>query len=67
LVASTVIILFSEMLKFTEISFLQINKKNVEENIKSSKNILFVKMKITKLINCLFNRHVLKLPMYYGI
>ncbi len=55
------------MLKFTEISFLQINKKNVEENIKSSKNILFVKMKITKSINCLFNRHVLKLPMYYGI
>lgn len=57
------------MLKFSEITFLQINKgkKMWRKKKNLQNNVLFFKMKITKLINCLFNRHVLKLPIYYGI
>jgi hypothetical protein len=64
LVALIVIILFSELLKFSKKNSSN-SKKLVKENIESSR-IFLCQNKMFK-INKLFNKHVLKLPRYYSI
>jgi uncharacterized membrane protein len=57
----TLIILFSEMLKFSQIIHKKISKENKEYD-EIFKNISFVKMESSQLINELFNKNVLKWP-----
>jgi hypothetical protein len=54
LIASTLIILFFEILKFSHTFFVKENLMNFQEFV--------FETKISKLINYLFNRHVSKLP-----
>ncbi len=66
LASSTLIILFSEMLKLSKnISFKSENI--VKENNEYLEILDLLKMDVSKLIIYLFNGHVLKWARYYGM